>query len=114
MFSYIVADWREKVNRRLKKKIDKRKRDKIHRILDLVFDINGMEERKRDITGDKPTAFLYFYGHTTELEVSVHSEGWDSDDYPNFRVAAYPDGRRGLSMDKLIADLEKKAVELNV
>lgn len=102
------------MNKRLKKKNDKRDRGEFHRVLDLVLDINGMEERQRKKTGNKPTAFLYFYGHTTELEVSVHSEGWDSDDYPDFKAIAYPDGRRGLSMDKLIADLEKKAVELNV
>lgn len=83
------------MNKRLKKKIDKRKRDEFHRVLDLVLNINGMEDRSRDITGDKPTVFLYFYGHTSEINVSVHSNGWDADDYPyaDFEASAYPDGR---------------------
>lgn len=40
------------------------KMEKLHEILDLVIEINGMEPRKRDITGEKPTVFLEYAGHT--------------------------------------------------
>lgn len=55
---------------------DDEKREKIHQILDLVFDINGFEERKQDVTGDKPTAFMYISGHTASIEVTVAPNGW--------------------------------------
>ena len=114
MFSYIVADWREKVNKRLKKKIDKRKRDKIHKILDLVLDINGTEPRKRSRTGNKPTALLSFSGHTSGIAVSVYSNGWDHFCSSDFSEDCYLDGTGGATVEKLLFVLKKKAVELNV
>lgn len=45
------------MNKRLGKKAEKNRRRDIHRILDMVLDINGLEAREREITGNKPTAF---------------------------------------------------------
>jgi hypothetical protein len=42
------------VNKRLKKKAEKNARKKIHDLLDAVLDINGISERKQDITGTLP------------------------------------------------------------
>lgn len=54
------------------------KREKMHKILDLVLDINEFEERQRRNTGDKPTVFMSFDGHTCCLRVNVYKEGWES------------------------------------
>lgn len=49
------------MKKRLEKKMEKRKREQIHRLLDLALDINGLEPRKQDITGSLPTAFFLFF-----------------------------------------------------
>lgn len=100
------------MNKRLKKKIDKRKRDKIHKILDMVLDINGFEERKVEKTGSKPTVFASFSGHISEIKVSVYSGGWSGFGGPDFRKSCYLDGRRGETAEKLLSALKKKAAEL--
>lgn len=64
------------MNKRLRKKAEKNRRRNIHRILDLVLDINGLEKRDREFTGSKPTAFLSFSGHIAKIEVSIREHGW--------------------------------------
>lgn len=64
------------MNRRQKKKAENIRRAKLHRILDQVLDINGLEARKREETGDQPTAFLYINGHVGTASVSVDYFGW--------------------------------------
>lgn len=55
---------------------DWEKRAALHKILDLVLDINGLEERKQEVTGDKPTAFFTFSGHMASVNVDVYENGW--------------------------------------
>lgn len=57
-------------------------REQIHEMLDLILDINGMEQRKQSITGNKPTAFMRFNGHIYGLEIQIHKNGWVEDDHP--------------------------------
>lgn len=64
------------MNKRLKKKAEKNARKKIHDLLDVVLDINGLSGRKQDITGTLPTAFFEFCGHIGQVEFSVYNEGW--------------------------------------
>lgn len=73
---------------RLRKKAEKRKREQIHRLLDLALDINGLKPRKQAITGSLPTAFFYFSGHTGWAEIQVHSDGWSTEDYPDVNMCA--------------------------
>lgn len=84
---------------------DKEKRELLHRILDLVIDINGLEERKVNVSGDKPTAFLYFSGHTADLDVQVHEKGWNPFENISKRYFAYFDGD-GKGLEKVVSDLE--------
>lgn len=74
------------MNRRQKKKTEKIRRGKLHRILDQVLDINGMEARTRELTGDKPTAFLYINGHIGTASVSIDYSGWHPDKSDDFRA----------------------------
>ena len=76
------------MKKRLEKKMEKRKREQIHRLLDLALDINGLEPRKQAITGSLPTAFFYFSGHTGWAEIQVHSDGWDAENYPDVNMHA--------------------------
>lgn len=58
-------------------------REQIHELLDLILDINGMEQRNKSITGDKPTAFMWFSGHTFAVDIMIHKRGWDFDNFPD-------------------------------
>lgn len=53
-------------------------RRKIHEILDLVLLVNGLNERKKRLTGDRPTAFLRFSGHVALLETEIYASGWEN------------------------------------
>ena len=46
------------MKKRLKRKIEKRRRAEVHRVLDLVLDINGLGRRQEKLTGNLPTAFF--------------------------------------------------------
>lgn len=74
------------MNIRQKKKADKIRRAKLHRILDQVLDINGLEARTKELTGDKPTAFLYVNGHIGSASVSIDYSGWSPDKSADFRA----------------------------
>lgn len=65
------------MNKRAKKKAEKRIRGDIHKVLDIVLDINGLEERSRELTGTLPTAFFDFSGHISEVGISIYKDGWD-------------------------------------
>lgn len=53
------------------------KRALLHKILDLVLDINGDGVRDREITGDKPTALLHYLGNAHMLDVDIDIHGWE-------------------------------------
>lgn len=65
------------MKKRLEKKVEKMRRKKVHEILEMVLEINGTHSRRRELTGNKPTAFFYFAGHTAGVSVDVYSNGWD-------------------------------------
>ena len=56
-------------------------REQLHRILDIVIDTNGFEARTRSNTGTLPTLFVDYSGHVNSLHVSIHANGWQSDEY---------------------------------
>ena len=64
------------MKRRIEKKVEKRRRDKIHELLDLTLDINSTMPREQEKTGNKPTAFFNFSGHCGILTVQIYDEGW--------------------------------------
>ena len=64
------------MNKRIVKKVEKRRRDKIHELLDLTLDINSAMPRRQEITGNQPTAFFEFSGHIGTVELKVFREGW--------------------------------------
>lgn len=91
------------MKKRLKRKIEKHRRAEVHRVLDLVLDINGLEERREEVTGNLPTAFLSFSGHVSGLYVSVHEKGWREYLSPDYTAEAYIDQKH---LRQMITDLE--------
>lgn len=71
---------------RLKKKIEKRERLRVHRMLEAVLKINGLEDRTVKKTGTLPTAFFYFSGHVGIAKIDIHMEGWDDNKVPDIEV----------------------------
>ena len=51
-------------------------RARIHEILDIVLDGNGFNKRKAPDTGELPTLFFEFSGHTAGLQVLLYPYGW--------------------------------------
>ena len=64
------------MNKRLKNKIEKRRRKQICKALDLCFQINGLQSSNQELTGNHPTAFIYFNGHVGLVEANIHTKGW--------------------------------------
>lgn len=86
---------------------DWEKRAALHKILDLVLDINGLEERDQRVTKDKPTAFFTFSGHTAGVDVNVYENGWNREKQEEARnlygYLEYPE-----DLHRIIDKLEKK------
>lgn len=53
-------------------------REKIHELLDIVLDGNGLAARSRRETGTLPTMFFNFNGHVGDIDIYLHSDGWES------------------------------------
>ena len=85
---------------------DAEKREKLHQILDLVIDINGFDSRQVRLTGDKPTAFFWFSGHVSSLEVFLYTRGYKRNSKHDVRMEDYID-RENPMLDEIIQKLEE-------
>ena len=94
------------MNKRMKNKIEKRRRQQICKVLDLCLQINGLQKSQKKYTGDHPTAFFRFYGHVASMEVNVHENGWNNGAHADKEYCAYL-GRPG-ELEKLIQQLKKE------
>ncbi len=68
---------RNRKKEKAKRKIEYGKRKALHKLFDLALDINGLEDRKKGLTGNLPTAFFYYAGHVSMAEINVYRYGWD-------------------------------------
>lgn len=96
------------MKKRLEKKVEKMRWKKVHEILEMVLEINTTYERRQNVTGNKPTAFFGFSGHTASLDISVYQNGW----YPNCHERQNFNTLYGYSMDELLEKLSNKKKEL--
>ena len=78
----------EEMNKRLKNKAEKRRRQQICEALELCLQINGLQESDQEFTGNHPTAFLRFTGHVASLDVSVFRQGWKRWSSPSDKMDA--------------------------
>ena len=53
-------------------------RNKIIRVMELALLINPTGTRK-ELTGDKPTIFVQFFGNCNAVEIDINSDGWEPD-----------------------------------
>lgn len=102
-------------NRKRKKESARRRleygrRAGLHKLLDLVLDINGVSARDREITGELPTAFFDFSGHTAAAHIRVYSHGWASDRDYDYSDNVWEEQ----SINKAIERLEALRNELQV
>lgn len=51
-------------------------RKKLHELLDIVLDGNGLGERSRALTGTLPTLFFRYSGHVARVDIDLCSNGW--------------------------------------
>lgn len=55
--------------------MERKKRELMHRLLDLVLDVNGFEKREAD--KGLPCVMLDFSGHIAGVSLRVYKEGWE-------------------------------------
>ena len=85
------------------------KKDKLHKILDLILDINTYEGKSDD---SLPKAFFNFSGHCNLIDVSIFMEGWKNGKEPLIRDDCYIDrdendaGESDRELNKIIKELE--------
>lgn len=94
------------MNKRMKNKIEKRRRQQICEVLDLCLQINGLQKSEKERTGNHPTTFFVFSGDVAWVEVDVHEHGWSSEWDSRKEYRAYLDQPKKL--EKLIQQLKKE------
>lgn len=62
-------------------------------IMQLCYQINNVETN-REITGDLPTVFIEFRGHTCQLNARIYDEGWGAGIDPDYTTTIYLDQPR--------------------
>ncbi|MCI5605271.1 MAG: hypothetical protein MR413_06440 [Clostridia bacterium] len=92
-------------------------REQAHELLDLCLDINGDEKRQRSKTGELPTTFFYFSGHTCEVDISVHENGWEPNANADKDLTVYFNevyGDRYEEVKDYLLQLKKMTAELQL
>ncbi|MDO4327526.1 MAG: hypothetical protein Q4E24_16135 [bacterium] len=97
------------MKKRIAKKIEKKRREGIHKVLDLVLDVNGLKARQKELTGDKPTAFFSFSGHIAAVMVSVYNAGWATGIEDALNLTHYLGEDYGDSLEKILQKLTEVA-----
>ena len=97
------------MNKRAKKKAEKRRRALAHQILDIVLDINGLEERRVSVSGNKPTASFDFTGNTCGVSACIYDTGYSDGKRTSFHEWGYYDcpGSVGRLLKCLVAKKER-------
>lgn len=64
-------------------------RNLILRVMELAVLINS-KPTEQEITGNRPTVFVYFSGHTAGVDVTIYPHGWDKDSIEYETYSCYP------------------------
>lgn len=76
-----------------KKKAVKRKTGVMIELFRLCTEINSLEERKKELTGELPTVFFSYSGHVSLLSIQIHSKGWGKGSFPDIEFNLYFNGK---------------------
>lgn len=99
------------MNQRLKRKIEKRRRQQICEALDLCLQINGLQKSDQEYTGNHPTAFCNFSGHVADVSIRIYVKGWKTWEYPDKTLESHithPD-----ELDQMIRELKELKKDLH-
>lgn len=83
----------------------------IAKTLQLCYQINH-EETNREVTGNLPTVFLDFMGHTCQLNVRIYADGWMSGEDPDYTTTINLDQHS--ASEKLNVLIERLGVTLKL
>lgn len=97
--------------KKIETKIEKRKRELLHHILDIVLDINGLEVRTQEKTGDKPTAFMAVSGHVAGVRAEICPNGWCREEHSSYTQECYFDNSVA-RLSQMLVRLKKIQEEL--
>lgn len=78
------------------------KKEKLHKILDLILDINCFEN-KDGIDDNKPKTMFEFMGHANSISIRVFAEGWSPEKKPDIRHVVLGIDE---NLNKVITELE--------
>lgn len=78
-------------------------------IMQVAYQINNVETNREE-TGNLPTVFLEFMGHTCQLNIRIYDEGWMSWEDPDYSAHVYLDE----SPDDVSANLTQLIERLGV
>jgi len=82
-------------------------------IMKLCYQINNVETN-RELTGNLPTVFLDFMGHTCQLNIRIYDDGWMSGEDPDFSGKVYLDENPDDVSDELAKLIERLGVTLKL
>ena len=82
-------------------------------IMKLCYQINNVETNREE-TGNLPTVFLDFMGHTCQLNIRIYDDGWMSGEDPDFSASVYFDDSPHDVSDELAKLIERLGVTLKL
>lgn len=85
----------------------------ITQIIQLCYQINSVETNREE-TGNLPTVFLDFMGHTCQLNIRIYDDGWMSGEDPDFSAHVYLDDSPHDVSDELAKLIERLGVTLKL
>lgn len=85
----------------------------ITQIIQLCYQIN-YEETNRGVTGNLPTVFLDFMGHTCQLNVRIYADGWTGKEDPDYSASVYLDDSPDYVSANLTQLIERLGVTLKL
>ena len=83
----------------------------IQTIMQLVYQINSVETFRAK-TGNLPTVFIEFRGHTCQFNARIYDEGWMSEIDPDYNTTIYLD--QPSASEKLHILIERLGVTLKL
>lgn len=80
-------------------------------IIQMCYQINSVGTNREE-TGNLPTVFVDFHGHTCQLDAQIYEEGWGDEVNPDYTAAIYLDYSN--ASEKLHVLIERLGVTLKL
>lgn len=86
----------------------------IQSLLLLCMDINSLNARTKERTGDLPAVFFKFHGHVGCVEINIYEHGWykGAVEYKTFNIYCEPEylglGDKYETVFEYLSELKKK------